>query len=375
MRKTLFALATILLAIPAFGVSITSMTPAVGTTGGGDVVTIRVDTTLYSCPNCSPPAYFAKVTFDGVPARSVFAWDQTIFATTPEHAAGTVEVAVTSRHPFTNEEVPYGTAQFTFSGWFGPGFDRSNYEKILVPVALPADRVVPGAFGSRWTSELWVNNRSEYPVEFFNDVVCMVICPRIAPGAPFPRIGAKSIERVFPLDIPGNMGYLFYLQKGGSEQVDFSLHFADISRSAENAGTEVGVVREREFRKGSFEILNVAIDANSRATLRIYDTDVSPYRTEPAIVEVFAMDGTPVARGEVPLSVPVERAVPSLGEVIPPFARSGQIADLRNAQYKVNSSPWPSRVRIRVTTPYTNSWAFVSVTNNATQLITTYKPE
>jgi len=63
-------------------------------------------------------------TINGVPARGVYAWDRTIYATTPEHAAGTVEVAVTSRNPYTNEEVPYGTAQFTFSGWFGPRAER-----------------------------------------------------------------------------------------------------------------------------------------------------------------------------------------------------------------------------------------------------------
>jgi hypothetical protein len=366
-------LLTLILAFPLFAASIVSITPAVGTTGGGDKVTIVIDTPLFACQICSPPASFATVTFGGVPARTVYTFGELV-AVTPEHAAGTVDVAVTSRNPQTGEVRDYGTKPFTFSGWFGPNFDRANYEKVLVPVAYPADRVVNGAFGSRWTSELWVNNRSEYPVELFNDVVCTIICPRIAAGAPFPRIGAKSTERISPIDIPGNMGYLFYLQKGGRDQVDFSLHFADISRSTENAGTEVGVVREREFRIGTFEILNVAIDTRSRATLRIYDTDASPFSTAPATVEIFAMDGTPVASTHVPLDVPVARSPATLADVIPPFARSGQLTDLRNAQYDDPPASWPSRVRIRITT-YSNAWAFVSVTNNATQLITTYKPE
>lgn len=372
--KTLLLLALVL-AVPAFGASIVSITPAVGTTGGGDEITIVLDTPLFQCQICSPPTFFATVTFGGVPARFVNAWEKTIVAVTPEHGAGTVDVAVTSRNPQTGEVLDYGTKPFTFAGWFGPAFDRANYEQVLVPVAYPADRVVNGAFGSRWTSELWINNRSEYPVEFFNDVVCTLICPRIAPGAPYPRIGPKSIERVSPIDIPGNMGYLFYLQKGGRDQVDFSLHFADISRSAENAGTEVGVVRERDFRQGTFEILNVAIDTNSRATLRIYDTAPTVFSTLPAQVEILAMDGTLVARTEVPLNLPVARStVTSLADIIPPFARTGQLSDLRNAQYDVPPSSWPSRVRIRVNT-HSKGWAFVSVTNNTTQLITTYKPE
>jgi len=201
-----------------------------------------------------------------------------------------------------------------------------------------------------------------------------VICPRIAADAPYPRIGAKTTERISPLDIPGNMGYLFYLQKGGSEEVAFSLHFADISRSAENAGTEVGVVHEREFRRRPFEILNVPIDTNSRATLRIYDTDAAVSSKHSAEVEIFTMDGTRIAYVGVPLDVPVARSAQTRAEVIPPFARSGQIADLRTAQYDFKIASWPSRVRIRVTT-YTNSWAFVSVTNNVTQLITTFKPD
>lgn len=367
MRAILFIL-SFLLTFSAFGM-ITSITPAVGTVSGGDLITITVDRTLHTCILCSPGFFYAEVTFGGVPARSVDAWEKTIRVMTPEHAAGNVEVAVKS------EGEPYGTATFAFGGIGGP-FNRAAYEKVLVPVSVPRGRTVPGAFGSHWASELWVSNRSEFPVELFNDITCTVICAAQSElGSPYPRIAANSVVRLDPLDAGGNVGYLYYVQKTGASQVSFSLHVADLSRSHENAGTEVGVVRESELRYKTFDILNVPIDESSRASLRIYDTDAHP-GTHSALVRIFSMDGTFLALTRIPMSLPVAKPDHPLASLVPAFAGFGQIGDLRNAQYETQPASWPSRVRIIITmSDGVTGYAIASVTNNATQLITTYRPE
>jgi hypothetical protein len=66
--------------------SITSITPGAGNTGGGTFVNI----------NGAGFAQGAAVTFGGVPATNVSGSDTSISATTPAHAAGTVNVIVTN---------------------------------------------------------------------------------------------------------------------------------------------------------------------------------------------------------------------------------------------------------------------------------------
>src|SRR4029077_3909352 len=114
----------------------------------------------------------AEVTFDGVPARSVSASDKTIYAVTPAHMRGDAVVRVTSQGD------PYGTGSFTYAMWGDP-VDRTNYERILVPLLLPGDHAVPGAFGSQWTGQLYARNRASFDVEFFSDITCTLVCPPI----------------------------------------------------------------------------------------------------------------------------------------------------------------------------------------------------
>ena len=366
MRAPAALLAFTLLAVPALGAtpSVVSIAPVVGTVSGGDIVTIVVDTPLHSCAICAIPAFAAEVTFDGTPATIVSAFDKIIAVRTPAHTHGTVDVVVTS------EGAPYGTAKFTYAGWYGP-IDISNYEKILVPFTLPAGRTLPGAFGSQWTTEFWVSNEANAPAELFNDVICTLSCPLfLVAEPPYPQIASKSTTKIDPPDAGGNVAFLYYLQKSYSNDVHFSLHAADVSRSKENAGTEIGVVRERDFRLLAFDILNVPIDAGSRAALRLYDP--TAFEASFAHVSIYSMtNGALLASSDVPLPLPVKKSASKLADVVPTFAGFGQIGDLRSTFNLPDG-----RVRIQIELRGTSrGWGFVSVTNNVTQLITTYRPE
>jgi len=75
---------------------------------------------------------------------------------------------------------------------------------------------------------------------------------------------------------------------------------------------------------------------------------------------------------------PVRKPTTPIGNQAPAFAGFAQIADIRNAFAFTQGSSFPEgkvRIRIRMQNGATRGWAFVAVTNNTTQLITTYKPE
>jgi hypothetical protein len=365
MKRVVAAIVLSLISASAFA-AITSVSPAIGTVSGGDTITITVDAPLHACIICSPPISIVNVTFGSVPARAAYAVNTTtIQAVTPEHAPGAVDIAVTSG------DFTYGTAPFIYAGWGGP-ISPANYEKVLVPLALPAGRAIPGAFGSQWTTELWVSNRSAYTVDLFNDVSCTVYCPTFfAPDPPYPQLAPGSVTKVEPLDAGGGVAFIYYLQKTYANDVSFSLHVADASRSRENAGTELGVARERDFRASAFDILNVPIDDLSRATLRVYDIDANDATF--ADVSLYSMTtGALLGATTLSLQLPVHRAASTNALIVPPFATYAQLGDLRAAFPSLPAG----RVRINIQMRHTSrAWAFASVTNNTTQLITTFRPE
>ena len=86
-------------------------------------------------------------------------------------------------------------------------------------------------------------------------------------------------------------------------------------------------------------------------------------------------DGSAIASINVPLTVPGKRNT-GLATTFPPLAGFGQIGDIRR-QFAFLQGGIPSRVGIHIESRdgANQLWGFVAVTNNATQLVTTYRPE
>jgi len=75
----------------------------------------------------------------------------------------------------------------------------------------------------------------------------------------------------------------------------------DLSRQAEAFGTEVPVVREKDWKRGSLSLLNVRSDPRFRITLRVYledETDV--FGAAPIRVSRMS-DPTTIAETSVPM--------------------------------------------------------------------------
>jgi len=127
----------------------------------------------------------------------------------------------------------------------------------------------------------------------------------------------------------------------------------DLSRQAEAFGTEVPVVREKDWKRGSLGLLNVPSDPRFRITLRVYledETDV--FGAAPIRVSRMS-DPTTIAE----TSVPMDSSHGSL------LAETGWIDDVARAIALAPGDP----IRIEVRAPESGSrfWAFVSVTERS----------
>jgi len=333
---------------------ILSISPVVGSTSGGTLVTIATENLSFDCLICSPP-FAAAVSFGGVPAEETRTDGSLVLAVAPPHVAGTVDVTV------------YGvggasaTAPSAFT--YQDKLFRQDYEAVLVPSPLAtASNPLPGAHGSLWVTDFWMRNNGAYTALLYFAPPCNAC---LQPRVTYPTsIEAQQTLQILPER--GAPGLLFYVQKSAASSMSYAFRVRDISRSAQNDGTAVPVVREGQF--GSvFELLNVPINATSRAALRIFDVDA--LGSGHARVNVYSLtDPNFFASELVPLtiSVPVDDSVKAGFPTVPGYA---SINDLKTAlslpdgNYRIEVSPLNFR-----------GWAFVAVTKNETQLVTVVAP-
>jgi hypothetical protein len=337
---------------------VTSIVPDIGPDIGGTEVAIH-GTDLSRKVVCVLPCP-TLVAFGEVEVEPVEESDTRLLVRTPPHAAGTVDVTVKVAGA-DDVVVPDG---FTFTLT-----TESAYEKVLIPIHL--DEVVPGANGSQWRSDFWIRNGGTESVTL----------------APWPCVGAGPCPPVFPLTYPLGSGLslhnlppfslvldpdpnpsrILYVSEPGSQDVSFSLRVADISRGDDNAGTEIPVIRDEDALTTAAQLFSVPLDPRYRVLLRVYEL---------AHVE---------ARFRINLYAQTEENGPATYSalVTATTAQTGEFrADAAYAQFDISDllrleRTWPAAVRVEVVpqTPASRYWAFASITNNSTQLVTIVTPQ
>jgi len=267
-------------------------------------------------------------TFGGAGATTVSSTAGTLVVRVPPHAPGPVDVDSAALHaPGAFYYVPNDKAP-------NPAF----YEPVLIPVAFSG----PGAFGSQWRTDVTLRNENDFSL-------------LIAGETPFRRPGAHS---TMTPDANRPNGILAYIPRQGSSNAHLGVLVRDRSRQAQALGTEIPVVREKDFFDRPLELLNVPADPRFRAALRIYD------RGTPAAIHFVIQ---PLA-GDEKL---VDDSVFPTGHD-PAYA---QISDLV-AKYPRLAGRGPLRITIDPPVPGNPTlWGFVSVTNNDTQHVTTISPQ
>jgi hypothetical protein len=248
----------------------------------------------------------------------------------------------------------------------GQAQETPEMERVLLPVTV---RGVAGAFGTSWTTDLWVRvdtggrNVSIRPL--FPITACDPPCPD--------GFGPVLAPYSYPIDFirthaGETAGSLMYVQRELSDDVHLSLR---LSNGRSGVPVELPVVRARFFTNKTLHIMGIPVQPSSRAMLRVYGIDpasltsihVKGYSEDSGVANTQVLDMT------VPLSV-----VQTL------YAQGGNPIALRPpvAEVYLNGvvgSPLASlRLELDPVGPAVRIWAFVSVTDNANQAVTLRTP-
>jgi hypothetical protein len=253
----------------------------------------------------------------------------------------------------------------------------NDFEPILVPMFTR--KPIAGAYGSSWITELSFVNLSGIELDPETDIFFVshscdfdpCTLPLISPHA------VLSLPLTMPRadsDVPPTV--MLYVRRSLAPYIAAELRVRDVSRQAETWGTEIPVVRESRM-SWSLALLDVPMRAGFRQMLRLYMPDyVGCCATR---VQFFTNGGDLLTSRDIFLKHPDG----SIGGLVPPpYIREGSRQfPLQPAYAQLDLSTVPElagqdtvwiRAQSYAVIPL---WAFVSVTNDATQHVTTITPQ
>lgn len=357
MKRTLFALLVSLGAFAQTPPTVSAIVPNSGPDAGGTLVEIHgtnLSTPVQCLIPCPPRVAFGDIFVD---ATEVSATQLNV--RTPAHAPGVVDVMISipGRPPLVLEDA------FTFTETA-----ETPYERVLLPIYFPG--VVPGAYGAQWQTDLWIHNGNSGPVPIANRVCPQdMACPPVFPFTLYLEPWS-SLHNPTDFFAParGNPSLILYVADYGAKAMSFGLRVADTSRNALNGGTDLPVIREGEFRTGRTHLLNVPLDNSKfRLLLRIYDVNSDAAEFAVRFYDANGHNAVPIHSATVTATT-TTRA---------PFRSEAAYAELDISQLLMLRLAWPQVAHIEIQPMTTGShyWAFVSLTNNETQLVTLVTPQ
>lgn len=308
---------------------------------------------------CGSACQHLRVSFGGVDVDEVRVINGSeLEVIAPPHAAGRVDVVV---YYASTVVVIVPPVSFLYYDW-AEGPPAETFETILVPLMFEGE----GALGSRWTSELTVRNRGDAGIDPWNPLI------RCSPGERCrPQIPPGATLGLTPSSLLSWMhGYLFAVPREQADDLDFSLHIRDLSRQVESFGTEIPVVREADLPRSPVVLLDVPLDPRFRKMLRIYD--LAAVDGTPVVIRWRLDDGTQVGRDSRLILRTVGRCIAApcwlpepAGIALPVFAQT-QPPGVTQKHLHLEIEPLA---------PHSRLWAFVTVTHNETQQVTTITPQ
>lgn len=362
MKSTLrFLLFLFLVPAIAFAQSsdpvISSISPSSGPTAGGTEVTITGNNfdpkiiCIVPCPT--------KVRFDNTEVIPKSESNTKLVVVTPAHAAGVVDVTVIIADGRTVEKrngFAYGNSA------------QAGYQTFLLPIYL--DGQISGANGSRWQTDFWIRNGGATAAALAPwECPAGQVCPAVFPLTRTlePRESIHNLPAFFRPPT-ANPARLLYVTRNEADAVSTQLRFADVSRSALNGGTELPVVREDDLFSGPLSLLNLPVDSRFRVMLRVCDVALTESRFR---VDVYAQEAGTGNTLEQSFELAATTNDSGDFRLTPAYAQFSLDAILQLP--RIGASP----VRLEITplTQGSRFWAFVSATNNDTQLVTLVTPQ
>ncbi len=282
----------------------------------------------------SNPFFLSAVTLTigGVTVPATSDADGLLIANAPPHAPGAVDVDVLLLACL----VPCGqdvTAKAALIYYDPAAADPAVFEPILFPLSFQG----PGAFGSQWTTESFLLPGT---AAYFRDAIPCSPCQT--------GTGMRLTNDGNP------WGHVLYALRGTADALDLDSRIRDTSRAAQTAGTEVPVVRERDFR-GEIRFLNVPVDSRYRTMLRVwslgdyqYIASFNQIPVQNVLVPLTRIPGTAMWFGAIDVTARLllSTSTPVIVDVHPAF-----------------STTLPAPI-----------WGMLSITNNDTQQVTIISP-
>jgi hypothetical protein len=272
----------------------------------------------------------ATLTIGGVTVTADSNIDGALFANAPPHAPGVVDVTVNSTGIITSKAALI---------YYDPAAaDPAVFEPILFPVSFQG----PGALGSQWLTESFISANGSQA--FFRDPLPCTGCSQAL------SLGTKQLVND---GLP--WGHVLYALRGTTDSLSLASRIRDTSRQSQTAGTEVPVVRERDFRS-QLRFMNLPVDPRYRVMLRLWSLSDAGQFT-------VAVDSTPAESQGLTVSR------------IPGTSMSFGSMDVTSLLTTANSNPTNLTVA-GVANPLVSPpiWGMLSITNNETQQVTIVSP-
>lgn len=233
----------------------------------------------------------------------------------------------------------------------------ADYEKILLPVA---PSIVYCGYESRYETRLLAYNASADRIErICADGTCRDLAPRAS------REFTGEYAGGLPLPL------FLYVPRETAKNIGLSLmvESSERSRLEERSFTELPIIRERDFRDGKTEFINVRIDPGFRQTVRIFGID--PHASAALMMRVYELDTGLLIHECEHTVAPLSSETNSMGLPIRPSF--GMECDM-SEHLRQHSNTLRVRIELESLTPGFRYYSFMSVTNNETQHFYTVLP-
>ncbi|HWW60782.1 MAG TPA: IPT/TIG domain-containing protein, partial [Thermoanaerobaculia bacterium] len=294
------------------------------------------------------------VRFNGIEVTPRESSDTRLLVIAPSHPAGPSIVTVIT-----------GDARLAFTTFTFEADQEGQYERALLPIYI--DGRTTGVGGTQWQTDFWLRNNGGIGIALA-PWTCPpdLACPAVFPLTRSLQSG-ESLHNLpsFNREPAENPGRILYYTKGA--KLATGLRVADVSRQSLNAGTELPVVRNNELVSTTLQLLNVPTGPQFRHMLRIYDLTSS--QTAYRVNLHKQVEGT--AAGDLVATFELKATPAQNG----PFRDQPSYAQAQLNAYFASNIGTPLRVEIVPETPDSRFWAFVSITNNDTQLVTLSTPQ
>lgn len=227
-------------------------------------------------------------------------------------------------------------------------FSVSALAQTTTPILIPVLYQGGGQAGSDWYSFAYVNNFTSQTIDG-HGVEFLVSCP-IPEGCFFGELRSGDTGAV--AGPQSASGLLLHVPADEADKFEIQGVFGEETRH--RWGVQLPIVRERDFRTAAFAMPNVSLMGDFRTMLRIYGLEPGDVRVD---LVPWYYNADPYRSRTVTLAAPADDAHPAFAQL----DLQREFPDIVNLA---------GSVRLRIVPLGPRVWAFVTVTQNATNEVT-----